>query len=437
MRRGWVKLAVVVVAMIPSLAAGGASPSVSVSVSPPSFSPNGDGVKDVVEVTVRASDASTLVVEVVDEGGAVIRTLATGPSPSGVPATFWWDGRSSEGGFPAADGRYRVVARVSDDAGNVATASTAVAVDTVAPAVTWRRAAPEPLVGVRSISFELRAWDEDPTLAASFTIAGPGGSPIREGEEALARGIRTIWWSGRNRAGRPVRSGVYTIRLAVADGAGNSTRLPARPFRVHRSGATRVIRRIPGAGRMVALTFDDCNSAGAWRRILDVLRARGVKASFFCNGSRVVRFGSAARRTLREGHTVGSHTWMHPPLTRRTAASIRSQIARDQQAWWRFGATPVPYFRPPYGAFDSRVLRVAGTLGFARTMLWDVDTRDWTRPGAAVIRARAVGRARSGSVILLHVQDQTARALGPIITGLRAGGLRPSSLDEMVAAAAA
>jgi peptidoglycan/xylan/chitin deacetylase (PgdA/CDA1 family) len=138
---------------------------------------------------------------------------------------------------------------------------------------------------------------------------------------------------------------------------------------------------------------------------------------------------------LLGGNSIGSHTYDHARLTNLRTRAIASELLRDEKEWWQFRADPVPYFRPPYGAYDARVLAVAGRLGFRYVVLWDVDPGDWKRPGASVIARRVVSGARAGSIVIMHVLPQTADALGPMITGLARKGLRPVGLDELFAAA--
>lgn len=428
--------------MVPSLVgaedADATPPALTLGVAPKAFSPNGDGRQDAVRATIVADEPSFLEVEVRDAAGSRLRTLFSGPVAPGAETGVTWDGTNMAGEGPVrvADGGYEIVARATDSTGNMATRSAPVVVDTVAPAVSWLSVAPDPVVRPRAVRFGLRVWDAGESIRASYTVAGRQGRVGAASAVAMSRGDGALWWRARYRNGVPVPSGLYEVRLSVVDAAGNRAAAPLRRFRVHRAAGTRVYHRVVGAGRMVALTFDDCNSAGAWRRILDVLAARKAKASFFCNGARAARFGSAARRTLREGHTIGSHTWDHALLPRRPGRSVRARVTADQRAWWRFGTTPVPYFRPPYGAYNRTTLRAVGRAGFSRTVMWDVDPRDWTRPGASVIARRVAGAAKPGSIVVLHVQEQTAAALGPLITRLRRRGLRPASLAQMFEAAA-
>jgi len=95
----------------------------------------------------------------------------------------------------------------------------------------------------------------------------------------------------------------------------------------------------------------------------------------------------------------------------------------------------VPFVRPPYGALDADVRRAAGSLGYAWIALWSVDPRDWSLPGAGVIASRVLSGVGSGSIVVLHVNDQTAAALPAILRGLHARGLRSVTLFELVSGA--
>jgi peptidoglycan/xylan/chitin deacetylase (PgdA/CDA1 family) len=182
----------------------------------------------------------------------------------------------------------------------------------------------------------------------------------------------------------------------------------------------------------VALTFDDCNDGHAWARMLRVLASRRVTATFFCLGIRVNQYPQLARRTVARGHTIGSHGWDHRDFATLSYSAARSRLLKDERAWWsKARNTPAPYFRPPYGSYDATTLRAAGSAGYARTVLWDVDPSDYLRPGASVIAHRVVSAARPGSIVIMHNQLQTAQALPAIIKGLRHHHLTPVSLSAL------
>ena len=95
-------------------------------------------------------------------------------------------------------------------------------------------------------------------------------------------------------------------------------------------------------------------------------------------------------------------------------------------------STPAPFFRPPYGSYDSEVLAAAGRASFAYTVLWDIDPRDWDVNDAGTVISRVLSGAKAGSIILLHTKPHTAQALEAIIRGVRARGLQPVGLPQML-----
>jgi peptidoglycan/xylan/chitin deacetylase (PgdA/CDA1 family) len=226
--------------------------------------------------------------------------------------------------------------------------------------------------------------------------------------------------------------GLYRARLTLADEAGNRTETRFLSFRIQHPVTTTVVRGFSGVGNRVALTFDDCAFGDAWTSILNALEARGLRATFFCASSTLDGNARQARRTVADGMSIGSHTRDHPVLTTLNADQIRAQLEADIDAWWRIArATPLPLFRPPYGAYDPEVLQVAGSLGFTRTVTWDVDPEDWADPGAAAIQQRVLSHAHAGMVVVMHVKPETAAALPGLLDALAARGYHQTALDEM------
>ena len=412
-----------------SVAVDNTAPAVTVTLVPRAFSPNGDGRKDRARVEVTLSEASSLAVRVYDAGGHAVGTLDPGdPAPKGTHA-FRWDGM--RGGTRVADGLYRVRAVATDAAGNRGRGSGGVRVDTTAPLARWGSVRPE--TASRS------------PVTARFTLHDPSGIGHASIDVLDEAGVLRVVHlahattgpqSARVPFGSSPMPGMYRLQLGVTDAAGNTRRSGDISFRVLHPVKTTVYGGLSGVGRRVSLTFDDCNDGSAWNRILDILAARDLHTTFFCIGGNVERYASTARRTLALGDSVGDHTWDHADLQGMSLAAQEGEIRKQADAWWRVAhVTPAPYFRPPYGAYDSTTLEAAGRLGFSRTMLWDVDPQDWRRPGASVIAQKVLGAIHPGAVVVMHVQDQTADALPTILAGLRHRHLLQSSLPELFAAA--
>lgn len=305
--------------------------------------------------------------------------------------------------------------------------------------VRWEAIAPVPLSTQRAMTFTFRTSGAQAGGRVLARIATLDGTPVRElnsGSDPLAP-IATLRWDGRDDAGRRVANGVYAVQLVALSRVGEEHPTSVRRVRLERPGRTRTVYRVNGAGRRVALTFDDCNFDDAWRRILTTLEERDVQVTFFCLGKTVQLFPQLARRTVALGHDIGSHSFDHPNLRYASSWRILDELDRTTRSWWSVaGVTPLPYFRPPYGDFDADVLRATGLRGYADCFLWDVDPSDWTDPGPGTIAARVLDRVRPGSIVLLHVKPQTAAALPAILRGLRKLDLEPVTLTELLAAGA-
>lgn len=195
-----------------------------------------------------------------------------------------------------------------------------------------------------------------------------------------------------------------------------------------------VIARTRPTGKVVAITFDDGPWPSQTDRILKVLEKEDVHATFFMLGSRVKRDPATARRVAEAGHTVGSHTYSHKPLSTLSAAQVRREIRRGRDALRQATGEDSAWLRPPYGAMDSDAWREVRRLK-ARAVLWDVDSRDWTRPGSVKIERTVIANVRPGSVVLFHDgggnRNHTIAALPRIIRRLKAKGYTFVTVEEL------
>jgi peptidoglycan-N-acetylglucosamine deacetylase len=185
--------------------------------------------------------------------------------------------------------------------------------------------------------------------------------------------------------------------------------------------------------KVVAIGFDDGPAADT-PAFVSMLERHRTPATFFMIGKQVTAvFGSTLRRELRAGDALGDHTFTHPDLTKsryvggqleNTIKAIRAQT----------GYTPC-VFRPPYGAYNSSVVRIARSLGLA-TVQWNVDPTDWARPGTAAIEQRVLAQVRPGSIIISHdgggPRGQTLAAYPHIIAALRARGYRFETIPQLL-----
>jgi peptidoglycan-N-acetylglucosamine deacetylase len=187
----------------------------------------------------------------------------------------------------------------------------------------------------------------------------------------------------------------------------------------------------------VALTFDDGPNAEATPRILEALRARGVRATFFLLGRHVERYPQIARQIAEDGHAIGNHGFHHRKLHLKSPAYVRDDLERGARAIEAATGVRPRWFRAPHGFRSPWVNDVARSLG-EEVVGWSLGVWDSDRPGVDTIVRRAVDGTRGGSILLLHDGDgydvegdrlQTAAAVPLIVDALASRGLRFVTLD--------
>jgi peptidoglycan/xylan/chitin deacetylase (PgdA/CDA1 family) len=187
-------------------------------------------------------------------------------------------------------------------------------------------------------------------------------------------------------------------------------------------------------GPYLAMTFDDGPSAEYTPRLLDLLKARHLKATFFLIGQNVQAHPELVRRIVAEGHEVGNHTWDHPQLSKLSDERATDEIEKTQDAiHTACGVTPV-LLRPPYGALNKPEHVWIPQRLKLNVIYWSVDTLDWKHPGAATITQRVLAGARPGAIILQHdIHGQTIDAMAAALDGLIAKGYHLVTVSQLIA----
>jgi peptidoglycan-N-acetylglucosamine deacetylase len=186
-------------------------------------------------------------------------------------------------------------------------------------------------------------------------------------------------------------------------------------------------------GPYIAMTFDDGPSATLTPKLLDILAAHHIKATFFVLGEMVTEHPEILARAAREGHEIASHSWSHPNLAKMSQEGVRSQLQRtDDEIKTAIGKRPT-LFRPPYGSITERQKRwIHDEFGYD-IILWDVDPLDWKRPGPTVVRSRILKETRPGSIVLSHdIHPGTIEAMPSTFDQLEAKGFKFVTVSELI-----
>lgn len=222
--------------------------------------------------------------------------------------------------------------------------------------------------------------------------------------------------------------------LPVQDNPGVSPHETAMPTNGPRLKlGTPYLRSVPGAGKRVAITFDDGPFPEWTERYLKVLEVTQTPATFFMIAKQAAGHPELVKAVLAGGHEVASHSWRHANLSKVSAADAEADLRRAATSLEQITGEPVKYFRPPYGALSPNLLEAAEKTG-VQTVNWSVDPRDWSNPGPKVIVQRIMDTVHEGSIILLHeAHAGTLTALPILIKNLRDQGYELVTVSDLIA----
>jgi poly-beta-1,6 N-acetyl-D-glucosamine synthase len=276
-----------------------------------------------------------------------------------------------------------------------------------------------------------RLGSEDPSL---WSVLGrPYGAPAPDGLRAIAMGT-DVNFEGTGE--------ILKIRSLPSPGARrfevdstygdivdeNFTTLPT----------SYIVQRFGNAPHKLALTFDDGPDPVWTPQILDILREKGAKATFFIIGQNAQSNPELVQRILAEGHDIGSHSFTHPNMADIPPSIVALELNATQRLFQAITGRSLRLFRPPYlgdaeptTADELVPIQQAQSLGYVTVGL-HLDPDDWQRPPAEQIISRTLEQLADpnpdvhGQVVLLHDaggdRTETVKALPGLIDAIRAKG---------------
>lgn len=184
----------------------------------------------------------------------------------------------------------------------------------------------------------------------------------------------------------------------------------------------------------LALTFDDGPHATNTPRLLDILKSRNVKATFYVVATNARRYPEIMRRIVAEGHEIGNHTVTHGNLTKMSESEIRKELSVSHEAIVSATGVAPRTMRPPYGAItSSQKSWIRREFGYP-SILWSVDPEDWKKPGPSVVANRLVSGARPGGILLVHdIHSPSIDAMPSAIDQLLARGFQFVTVTQLIA----
>jgi len=190
--------------------------------------------------------------------------------------------------------------------------------------------------------------------------------------------------------------------------------------------------------RNIALTFDDGPDDKFTPQVLDVLKAHGVKATFFLLGKQAEAHPAIVKRIIREGHAIGNHSYRHPLFTKITVEQFNKEVEQTEEVLNRLTGYRPKLLRPPYGEINEEQLLWAHSNGYV-VVNWNVDSLDWKNLGEQQVSGNILGHTKAGAIVLQHSaggdsQDLsgTVKALPAIIAKLREQGYGLVTVPELL-----
>lgn len=181
--------------------------------------------------------------------------------------------------------------------------------------------------------------------------------------------------------------------------------------------------------KMIALTFDDGPGPETPPKLLSMLKEKNVTANFFMLGQNVKSYPQIAKNVAEAGHSIGSHSYSHPDLTKLNQKDLIFQANQtDKEIYLATGKLP-QLFRPPYGAINPTVAKA-----FKKPIIqWSLDTMDWKSHDPKKIKEEIKKNAYNGAVVLLHdIHKTSVEAVPDIIDQLRKDGYEFVSIETLL-----
>lgn len=166
-------------------------------------------------------------------------------------------------------------------------------------------------------------------------------------------------------------------------------------------------------------------------QMLDILKSKNVKVTFFITGRFAAKFPELVQRISQEGHEIGNHGYSHPHADKISGAANQKEISDTEKVFQDLNLKFAKIFAPPYGEHKTHVVDAASALGY-KTIMWTADTIDWQEPPAETIVKRVLGNADNGALFLMHPKKCTLSALPAVIDGLQARNFQLKMVTEVI-----
>ena len=187
-------------------------------------------------------------------------------------------------------------------------------------------------------------------------------------------------------------------------------------------------------GKEIAITFDDGPHKTNTPQLLDILKQRGIRATFFVVGQNATEYPDILKRIVAEGHELANHSYTHPVLASMSQSAVHEQLDKTHQAVLKATGVSMKLLRPPYGALSEPQRRTVNNEFGYKVILWSVDPLDWKVRDAARVQNEIVSHTQAGSIVLAHdIHKSTVDAMPETLDKLTEKGFKFVTVSELLA----
>lgn len=181
--------------------------------------------------------------------------------------------------------------------------------------------------------------------------------------------------------------------------------------------------------KRVAITFDDGPHETYTEMLLQGLRERNVKATFFLVGENITGHEDIVKEMYEDGHLIGNHTYSHVILNKVSEDTALYEINRTNELIEKVTGVRTAYIRPPYGGWDESMLYEVDM----QPVFWNIDPQDWNTANVAAVVNSVVMNVNDGDIILMHdIFLSSVTASLEIIDILKSQGFIFVTVDEIL-----
>lgn len=181
--------------------------------------------------------------------------------------------------------------------------------------------------------------------------------------------------------------------------------------------------------KKIALTFDDGPHPIYTEEMLEVLKEKGIPATFFLLGENVEQYGTVVQEIAEQGHLIGNHTYHHVEVTSMSSEEACREIEETNALIRSLTGEETIYIRPPFGSWNAELETTLDLI----PVFWSIDTKDWTTQNVDWIVQETAAQAEDHDIILMHDSyASTVEAVRRLVDLLEADGFEFVTVDEII-----